>query len=91
MTFMLARITVDDYESWKPMFDEGRETVRARAKGHRILRGVEEPNDLFIQVEFDSAQDAQAARDELLASGALDRVTVQAGPAITEMAEQVDY
>ena len=91
MTFMLTRIKVDDFDAWKAMFDQGRETVRREAKGHRILRSAEEPNELFVQVEFESAEAAAAARQELLSSGALDRVTVKVPPTITEEVETVAY
>jgi hypothetical protein len=87
--YMLTRIHVDDYDAWKPMFDSDPPGARKRAKGHRILRGAEDPNDLFIQVEFDSPEEAGAAREQLLASGVLDRVTLQAGPALAEEAENV--
>ena len=91
MAFMLTRIAVEDYDAWKEMFDSGRESVRAAAKGHRILRSVDEPNEVFIQVEFPTADDARAARATLVASGALERVTVKSGPSIAEPAEQVQY
>ncbi|HEX8207717.1 MAG TPA: hypothetical protein VF587_16755 [Solirubrobacteraceae bacterium] len=91
MPFMLTKIHVEDYDAWKPMFDQGRTSVRSAAKGHRILRSVEDPNELFIQVEFDSTDDARAAHDELLASGALDRVEVRSAPTVAEMADAVSY
>jgi hypothetical protein len=89
--YMLTRIHVDDYDAWKPMFDSDPPGVRREAKGHRILRSAEDPNDLFIQVEFASPDEARAARERLLASGVLERVSLQAGPALTEEAESVRY
>ena len=91
MAFMLTRIQVEDYDAWKPMFDSDPAEARKTAKGHRILRSVEEPNELFLQVEFGSSDDANAARERLLASGVLDRVTVKAGPTVAEEAETVAY
>ena len=91
MTFMLTRIQVDDYDAWKPVFDSDPPGARKAAKAHRILRGVEEPNEVFVQVEFASPDDANAARERLLASGVLDRVTVKAGPTVVEEAETVEY
>jgi hypothetical protein len=52
MALMLTRIEVEDYDAWKSMFDEDQSRVRRDAKGYRIARGVENPNELFIQVEF---------------------------------------
>jgi hypothetical protein len=91
MAFMLTRIQVDDYDAWKPVFDSDPPGARKAAKGHRILRGWEEPNEVFVQVEFASTDDANAARERLLASGVLDRVTVNAGPTIVEEAETLEY
>lgn len=91
MSFMLTRIHVDDYDAWKPIFDTDPPGARKAATGHRILRSTDDPNDLFVQVEFASPEEAGAARERLLASGVLDRVTVKAGPAIAEEAETVDY
>ncbi|MGH2988832.1 MAG: hypothetical protein ACRDMA_03075 [Solirubrobacterales bacterium] len=91
MAFMFTRIQVNDYDTWKQMFDSGREDVRKDAKGHRIARGVEDPNEVFVQVEFASPDEAHAARERLLASGALDRVTVKSEPTVAEVAEAVTY
>ena len=88
---MLTRIQVDDYEAWKPIFDSDPAGARKAAKGHRVLRSLEEPNDVFVQVEFGSPEDAKAARGRLLASGVLERVTVKAGPTVAEEAETVAY
>ena len=89
MAFMLTRIQVDDYDAWKPIFDSDPPGARKAAKGHRLLRGLEEPNEVFVQVEFGSPEEAKAARERLLASGVLERVTVKAGPAVAEEAETV--
>ena len=91
MAFILTRISVDDYDAWKPRFDTDPAGARRAAKGHRILRGTEDPNELFVQVEFASSEDANAARERLLASGVLDRVAVQTGPTVAEEAETVAY
>src|SRR3712207_4491940 len=91
MADLLTRIAGDDYDAWKAMFDRGRASVGATASGHRILRAVDEPGELFIQVEFPTADDARRAREELLDSGALERVTVKAGPTVAEPAELVEY
>ena len=91
MAYMLTRIQVDDYEAWKPMFDSDPVGARGKATGHRILRASDAPNELFIQVEFRSLDDASAARDALLGSGVLERVKVTAGPTVAEEAETVVY
>jgi hypothetical protein len=91
MALLLTRIGVDDYDAWKPMFDSDPAGARKAAKGHRISRSVENPNEVFVQVEFASADEAKAARERLLSSGVLDRVTVKTEPTVTEEAESVAY
>ena len=91
MAYMLSRIQVENYDAWKPMFDSDPAGARKAAKGHRILRSTEEPNELFLQVEFASLEEADAARQRLLASGVLDRVTVKVGPTVVEEAETIEY
>ena len=91
MSFMLTRIRVEDYDAWKPIFDSDPPGAREKATGHRILRNAEDPNELFIQVEFASPGDAEAARERLLASGVLERVSLQSGPALAEEAETAAY
>ena len=91
MTYMLTRIDVEDFDAWKSTFDSDPFGARKEAKGHRILRGVEDPNEVFIQVEFDSPDDARAARQRLLDGGMLDRVAVKNGPTIAEPADAVTY
>ena len=42
-------------------------------------------------MEFESPEEANAARERLLASGVLERVDLQAGPTLIEEAEAVTY
>ena len=91
MPAMFTKIHVEDYEAWKPIFDSGRSTIRAAAKGHRLYRSVEDPNDVFVAVDFDSVEDARAARERLLASGMLERVDAKVAPTIVEEAEALAY
>ena len=91
MAFVLTRVRVDDYDAWKPMFDSDPPGARRAATGHRILRSVEDPNELFVQVAFASSDEANVARERLLSSGVLDRVEVRAGPTVAEEAETVEY
>jgi len=91
MAFVLTRIHVNDYDVWKPMFDTDPPGARKAAMGHRIFRSVDDPNEIVVQVEFPSSEEANAARERLLASGVLERVTLKAGPTVAEEAEAVDY
>jgi hypothetical protein len=91
MAFILTRINVGDYERWKPMFDQDTPGARAEAKGHRLLRNADEPNEVFVMVEFASADQARAGRERLLTSGVLDRFEDKTNPKVLEEAEQVSY
>ena len=89
MAFMLTRIDVGDYDAWKTMFDQDAPGARAEAKGWRVFRGVENPGEVFIEVEFESADEAKAGRERLLAAGVLDRFPDHHGPVLVEEAETV--
>lgn len=93
MTYMVLNLQTEDYDAWKPMFDSDPAGRKQAAKGHTLSRNADDPNDIFIRVEFDSVGDARAFRERLLASGALDnpQVTVKTGPTIIEPTEQETY
>ena len=91
MPFILTRINVGDYDQWKPMFDQDVPQARSEAKGHRIFRNADEPGEVFVLVEFDSADDARGGREKLLASGVLDRFDDKTEPKLLQEAEQVSY
>jgi hypothetical protein len=91
MAFIVTRINVGDYDTWKPMFDKDEPGARHEAKGHRVLRGVENPNEVFVVVEFASPEEAKAGREKLLASGVLDRFPDKDLPKVVEEAEVVVY
>jgi hypothetical protein len=91
MPFIVTRIDVGDYDRWKPMFDRDEPGARQAAKGHTVLRGVENPNEVFIAVEFASLEDAEAGREKLLASGVLDRFPDKDLPKVVVEAEAVTY
>jgi heme-degrading monooxygenase HmoA len=91
MAFIMTRLQVGDYDVFKPMFDQDSPGTRATATGYRLFRSVEDPNEVFIQVEFDSAEDANAGRDKLLSAGVLERWSDRTGPTVVEVAETIVY
>ncbi|MFY9580487.1 MAG: hypothetical protein WAQ33_14325 [Gaiellaceae bacterium] len=91
MAFILTRINVGDYDAWKPQFDKDAPGARQSAKGHRILRSVDDPGEVVIMVEFGSSDDARTGRERLLASGVLDRFKDKSGPTVVEETEAVTY
>jgi hypothetical protein len=88
---MVHHFEVDDFDAWKPFFDADPVGRRQSAKGHTMLRGVDNPGEIFIRVEFGSVEDAKSFRDRLLASGALDTVTVKTPPTVVDLVENVTY
>jgi hypothetical protein len=91
MPFMLTRLNVGDYDAWKASFDKDEPGARRDAKSYRILRGVENPGEVTILVEFDSEDDARAGQERLLASGVLDRFSDKDPPKLVEEAESHTY
>ena len=94
MAIMLIHFEVDDYDAWKPLFDQdpaGR--AESGAISHKILRAVDNPNEAFIRVEFPSVEDAKAFREKLLASGALERggMRITSGPTVAVVADEHTY
>ena len=87
MSYMFTRVKVGDYEAWKRNFEADPYGAREKALGYRICRGVEDPNEVFIQVQFPSVGDAKDARGKLLAGGLPDRFDEITGPTVAEEAE----
>src|SRR4051812_38335028 len=87
MAFIMTRVQVGDYESFKPLFDQDSPGARRSATGYRLFRGVDDPNEVFVQVNFASVDEARAGRDRLVASGVLERWADHSGPTVVEEAE----
>ena len=54
---------------------------------------MDNPNEVFIRLEFPSADQAKAFRDKLAASGAFERggMRIKSGPTVAETAEERTY
>jgi hypothetical protein len=60
MHILRVEHSVDDYDNWKKAFDSdpiGRKD--AGVKSYRIMRAVDDPNQVMIDLEFDSAGEAE--------------------------------
>jgi hypothetical protein len=84
--FIITRIQTADYDAWRPMFDQDRPKAREKATRQQVFRSVEDPNHVFVFLEFDSLDDANEARARLLESGVLDRFEDKHGPNVLEEA-----
>ena len=89
MAFIVTRIQTGDYDTWKPMFDLDGPGARREATGHRVLRNVDDPNEVYVFIEFASREQAESARGRLVASGVLDRFPEHHGPMVVEAADDV--
>jgi len=90
MAFIVG-VMEGDFDAFKRRFDEdplGRKQV---AKGHTLLRNVDNPNEIFVRIEFDSAEDAKTFRDKVRNSDVLQNLTVKVPPTVTETADQATY
>ena len=87
MAYIVTRIQTGDYERWRPMFDQDKPQAREKARTVRVLRSMDDPNEVVIQLEFDSTNDAFEARERLVGSGVLDRFDDVTGPLVLEDAE----
>jgi hypothetical protein len=93
VAFAVLNFETDDYDSWKTMFDSDPAGRKQAGLGHTVSRNADNPNDVFVRVDFASVDDARAFRDRLLASGALNRAgtTVKMGPTVIDPVESVTY
>jgi hypothetical protein len=86
MAFMVTRGEVGDYEAWKQMFDADPPKAREHASGYRVLRGIDEPGTVIIEVEFPTEEAAREGRRRLVDSGVLERFE-HVGPTVVEQAD----
>jgi hypothetical protein len=84
--FIITRIQVGDYDSWRAMFEQDRPRAREHATSVRVRRDVDDPGHVFIYLEFASVEDANEARARLTESGVLDRFEDRHGPTVLEEA-----
>ena len=93
MAFTVLNFETNDYEAWKSMFDSDPAGRRQAGKGHIVSRNADNPNEVFVRVEFDSVDDAKTFRDRLVASGVLSRsgMRVKMGPTVIEPVESITY
>ena len=68
MAYLLVRHKVEDYERWKPGFeDHGATRKESGSKGVRLFRNADDPNETVIITEWDDLEKARqfAQSDDL--------------------------
>mgnify|MGYP001562318351 CR=1 FL=1 len=60
MVYILAHTKTKDYKEWRSVFNEMSENRRSNGeKSARVFQSVQDPNDVTILFEWDSAENAQ--------------------------------
>ena len=80
MPSLLIRHHVEDYDSWKAVFDEHELTRRANgSQGGRLFRDASDPNEVLLLLEWDDLERARlfADSDDLREAMARSGVTDQ--------------
>jgi hypothetical protein len=78
--FIITRIQTGGYDRWRPMFDQDKPRTREKALVQRVLRSANDPDEVFIYLEYESLEDANEAHGRLVDSGVLDRFEDKHGP-----------
>ncbi|MCS0635364.1 hypothetical protein NX801_06775 [Streptomyces sp. LP05-1] len=66
MTTLHIEITVSDYEAWKAGFDRFADFRRlGGVRHHRVLRQRDDAGRVVIDLDFDTAEDAERFHDDV--------------------------
>jgi hypothetical protein len=90
MAFLVG-VFEGDFDAFKKQFDSDPLGRRKTAKGHTMLRGVDNPNLIFLRVEYSSAEEAKSFQEKVRGSKVLENVTVKIPPTVAEMVDQDTY
>jgi hypothetical protein len=90
MAFLVG-VLEGDFDAFKRQFDEDPLGRKQAAKGHTILRGVDNPNEVFVRIEFATAEEARSFAEKVRNSAVLQSMTVKVPPTAAELADQATY
>lgn len=94
-SYVMLRAETPDFDTWKrELFDADPAGRKHAVKGYRLYRGIDNPNEVIVQAEFSSTEEAKSFRERLISSGALDDPRtgkLPAPPTIVEEVEAVMY
>jgi hypothetical protein len=91
MPAFIVGVFEGDVDAWKERFDAdplGRKQV---AKGHTLLRAADNPNQVFVRLEFDRLEDAKAFAEKVRGSNVLEGLTLTVPPTAAELVEKAEY
>jgi len=90
MAFIVG-VMEGDFDAFKQQFDQDPLGRKQAAKGHTLLRGVDNPNEVFVRIEFDTAEEAKSFAEKVRSSNVLQNMTVKVPPTPVELADQATY
>jgi hypothetical protein len=90
MAFLIG-VFEGNFDDFKERFDADPLGRRQVAKGHTLLRSVANPDEIFVRVEFDSADEARSFGDRVRSSDVLQNMSVKLSPTVTEVVDQATY
>jgi len=82
--FILTRIRTEGYDRWRALYDQDVPRARERAVSQRVFRLLDDPDHVFVLLEFAAEEDARESRRRLVDSGVLDRFADVHGPNVVE-------
>jgi hypothetical protein len=91
LTAFIVGVFEGDVDAWSERFMAdplGRKQV---AKGHTILRAADNPNQVFVRVEFDDIEDAKAFAQKVRDSNVLEGLSVTVPPTAAELLDKAEY
>jgi hypothetical protein len=91
MSAFIVGVFEGDVDTWKERFLSDPLGRKAVAKGHTLLRGVDNPNQVFVRLEFDTTEAAQAFAEKVRSSDVLEGLTVTVPPTAAELLDKATY
>jgi hypothetical protein len=90
MAFIVG-VMEGDFDAFKRQFDEDPLGRKQTATGHTLLRGVDNRNEVFVRIEFATADEAKSFAEKVRNSTVLQNMTVKVPPTAVELADQATY
>ena len=86
----LIRQNVNDFDAWKKVFDEhGSERRKAGSKGGHVFRILDDPDNVFVLLEFDDLDIAKEFMDSDGLKEAMEKAGVVGKPDVYLMDEGI--
>lgn len=90
MAHIILHFKVEDYNKWKPVFDEYA-SFRSEngSKGGKIYRSADNPNEIFTLFDWDSAENAQKFAQSSALKEAMQKAGVLGKPEVHFLQEAI--